>query len=111
MFWIRIILFCFWIPAFAGMTIPLQAQVNLEWARLYNGTANSSDAANCIAKDRQGNVYVTGYSSGAGTDFDIVTIKYNTSGDSLWVRRYNGPVNNTDEANAMAVDDSGNVYI
>jgi uncharacterized delta-60 repeat protein len=87
------------------------AQVNLEWARLFNGTANSGDQGEAIAKDRFGYVYVTGYGTGTGTDWDMITVKYNPAGDSLWVRRYNGPVNNTDEAGAIAVDDSANVYV
>jgi hypothetical protein len=41
----------------------------------------------------------------SGTNWDYATIKYNSNGDSLWVRRYNyGVSNNT--ANALAVDDT-----
>ena len=29
----------------------------------------------------------------------------------MWTNRYNGPVNNADEAYAVAVDGSGNVYV
>ena len=54
---------------------------------------------------------MTGESTGSGTGPDYVTIKYNTSGDSLWVARYNGPVVNNDKASSLAIDGSGNVYV
>src|SRR3990170_5849355 len=31
--------------------------------------------------------------------------------DTAWVRRYNSPFNGSDIATALAVDDSGNVYV
>ena len=41
----------------------------------------------------------------------LVTIPaFSQSVDTAWVRRYNGPLN-YDEASAMAVDGSGNVYV
>lgn len=89
----------------------LHAQVNQVWVSRYNGTGNNSDAANSIKVDASGNVYVTGYSRGNGSLEDYVTIKYNSSGDSLWVRRYNGLDNTEDIANSLIIDNSGNVYI
>jgi hypothetical protein len=79
--------------------------------RIYNGPGNSIDAAYALAVDDSGYVYVTGYSYGAETSSDYATIKYNPGGDTVWVRRYNGPGNASDAANAMAVDGSGNVYV
>ena len=88
------------------------------WVRRYNGEANGRDEPSSsdwsgqpLAVDRSGNVYVTGRSIGTGTFFDYATIKYSPDGDSLWVRRYNGPADSNDFANAIAVDDSGNVYV
>ncbi len=85
--------------------------VTEEWVARYNGPANGSDVANDIALDSLGNVYVTGRSDGSGTRNDYATIKYDSVGNELWVRRYNGPANSYDVANDIALDSSGNVYV
>src|SRR5574341_1199708 len=80
------------------------------WDRSYNGLGNDIDVATSIAVDNSGNVYVTGYTWNGGSD-DYTTIKYSALGDTLWVRNYNGPGNGVDQANALTVDNNGNVYI
>jgi hypothetical protein len=45
------------------------------------------------------------------TRFDYATIKYNSNGDTVWVRRYDGPAHSYDEASCLAVDGNGNVYV
>ena len=98
--------FIFWaIPSFA------QVLVDTAWVRRYNGLGNGNDWGVALGLDGKGNLYVSGESEGAGTSSDYVTIKYNPSGDTLWVRRYNGPANSVDKAYALAVDVSGNVYV
>lgn len=82
-----------------------------EWIARYDGRMGSADAARSIAVDDLGNVYVTGYSWEAGGFHDYLTIKYSPSGDTLWVARYDGTGNEIDQAYALAVDDSGNVYV
>ena len=80
------------------------------WVARYNGPGNLRDAAFSLAVDGQGNVYVAG-SSDNSTNSDYATIKYSTSGAQLWIARYNGPANNYDGAQALAVDRLGNVYV
>jgi uncharacterized delta-60 repeat protein len=82
-----------------------------QWVARYNGPGNNLDQATTLAVDASGNVYVTGTSYGSGTYGDYATIKYNNSGVQQWVARYNGPGNNLDQATALAVDASGNVYV
>lgn len=72
---------------------------------------NTDDRAYSIALDSSGNVYVTGYTTGIGIGRDYATIKYDSTGDSVWVARYNGPGNSHDEAKSIVLDDSGNVYV
>ena len=92
-------------------TIKYKPDGDTAWIRRYNGPGNSGDEARAIAVDSSGNVCVTGNSYGSGTYNDYATLKYYPNGDTAWVRRYNGPANDYDRANALVVDGSGNVYV
>jgi len=80
------------------------------WVRRYNSPLNVSEGARALAVDGQGNVYVTGGWGGGGAA-GYLTIKYNTDGRLLWVRRYNGLGYDSDSAQAIALDSQGNVYV
>jgi uncharacterized delta-60 repeat protein len=97
--------------SFDYATIKYNSMGVQEWVARYNGPENNDDWAHSLAVDAQGNVYVTGESRGSGTYEDYATIKYNASGDTLWLRRYNGPGNGADIARSLAVDGQGNVYV
>lgn len=92
-------------------TVKYNASGLQQWVAMYNGPGNGSDIANAIAVDGPGNVYVSGGSAGSGTFNDYATIKYNSSGVQQWVTRYGGPAVGNDNAYAIAVNDSGNVYV
>jgi hypothetical protein len=96
-----------------GVSAPAFAQsVDTTWVRRYNGPGNGYDHARTVAVDRSGNVYVTGWSDGgSGTFADYTTIKYHPNGDTAWMRRYNGTGDTCDFADAIAIDQSGNVYV
>jgi len=93
------------------LTIKYSPSGDSLWTARYNGPANGVDEAVAVWVDPEGNVIVTGRSVGSGTNYDYTTVKYNTSGAQLWAARYNGPGNGVDEPSALAVDDSGNVYV
>jgi hypothetical protein len=82
-----------------------------KWVAIYNGPGNHEDRPYSMTIDDLGYVYVTGTSLGSGTSYDYATLKYGSSGTQLWESRYNGPDNEHDRANAIAVDVSGNVYV
>lgn len=85
--------------------------IGQEWVSRYNGAGNTLDWSYAIAMDHAGFVIVTGYSTGAGTGKDYKTIKYDHNGAILWEASFNGPINGGDYSNALAIDNTGNVYV
>jgi hypothetical protein len=81
------------------------------WTNRYDGPGHTNDYAQALAVGRDGTVYVTGYSWGTDSFYDYLTIAYSSDGVPLWTNRYNGPANGYDQAFAMAVDGSGNIYV
>ena len=98
---------------FAERRVPLAPNSNVQeaWVDRYDGPGNYDDEATAVAVDGSGNVYVTGFSFDADTDYDYTTIKYNSAGQRQWIARYDGTGSYIDKATAIAVDGSGNVYV
>jgi len=67
-----------------------------------------------VAVDGNNNVIVTGSSASTNVypyNRDYATIKYSSAGTPLWTNRYDGPLNISDEAVAVAVDGNYNVVV
>ncbi len=82
------------------------------WTGLYNiGEGSLYNGGRAITVGEDGNVYVTGVSRSNIGYSDYATIKYDESGNQIWVARYNGPESSHDEPSAIATDRNGNVYV
>lgn len=73
------------------------------WAKSYIGGPRHNIPED-IKIDKNNNIYIVGASDSA-----LLCIKYNTDGDSLWVRKYQPP--SFSYANACIIDDSLNIII
>ncbi len=81
----------------------------LQWVVIYDGPSHSSDVVRSLAIDKKNNIYVTGSTIGPGTEYDWVTIKYNSDGIQQWITNYhNGP---NDIPYSIAISNLGAIYI
>jgi hypothetical protein len=83
----------------------------IQWTSFYYGQNSGGKFPHAIALDRYRNVYVTGYSYQNGSYFDYCTIKYDTAGAQQWIKFYDGPRHDIDQAEEIALDDAGNIYV
>lgn len=97
-------------PMVKCATVRYFPEGGLDWVATYESTF-SGDCPSDIAADGSGHVYVTGKTGTESTGIDILTIKYSAAGDEVWAATYDGPASYWDEGSAIAVDDSGNVYV
>ncbi|MHC2990183.1 hypothetical protein OB13_00750 [Pontibacter sp. HJ8] len=83
-----------------------------DWVQRYGGKGESYDVARAIAMDQEG-IYVTGYSYDWTTGIeDFLTVRHDaTTGEVSWTGIYKGKGQGTNQANAIAVDSSGGVYV
>lgn len=94
------------------ITTKLDQSGNIIWQQQYNDTSNGKDYGTAITTDGNGNIYVAGSAyTNTANDQDFVTIKYDASGNLVWAQQYNGTGSDFDEPSAIAVDNSGNLFV
>lgn len=94
------------------VTIKYDALGNEAWRDTYNGPASGYDDAQQMRMGASGDLYITGYSAGNGTNNDYLTLKYDTgNGTILWRARFDGPASNSDQAFAMEIDAAESIYV
>ncbi|MCB0729022.1 MAG: SBBP repeat-containing protein, partial [Ignavibacteriae bacterium] len=94
------------------LTVKYSSSGDELWTRRYNGpSGNNFDEPRSLTTDISGNVFVAGLSQGTGTMDDMVIIKYDSTGNQIWLNRYNSAVNRNDVANNISIDISGNITV
>lgn len=79
------------------------------WEISYDSGNGGHDRAYAIVADDVHGVVVTGESQNLTPDFDCLTVKYDTSGNQVWTRRYAD--NGDGRGQALAMDADGNVVM
>ena len=94
------------------LTIKYNADGNQAWVARYDGDAHGRDFAYGLVVDDDGNVYVTGESTGVEGTKDYATVKYDPNGNQLWAARFDA-TSLTDQSHSywQARDDANNLYM
>jgi uncharacterized delta-60 repeat protein len=97
-----------------GLLIPLLLSTGITdaqeilWVRTYD-RPNLMEQAHGVATDREGNVIVTGYAEVEEANYDYHTMKYDTDGELLWTKTYDG--GGLDWAYGVVADKDDNVIV
>ena len=83
---------------------------NLNWNTDLNWNPKISGEVSSIVPSGI-NVYLGGYTVNSGTYKDMLLVKLNAAGDTVFTRVYNGAGNNADDILDLALDAAGNIYI
>jgi hypothetical protein len=81
------------------------------WVERYDGQYLGFTIGRSVEVDSAGNIYVFGATRGYSPYYSYLLIKYDTDGDILWTRKYNGPGRMQDEPADMVLDALGNIYV
>jgi hypothetical protein len=80
------------------------------WQQTYDGDGKV-DVASAACLDPAGGIVVTGQSTGTASSFDIATVRYSSTGEQMWARRYNGAGGQADRGSCVAIDGRGCVLV
>lgn len=93
---------------FLFLSITCKSQI---WVNKESCQGDFSSAINASTKNALGEVILCGYTMNAGSNKDILLIKINNAGDTLWTTTYDGPGNGMDEALDIVTDINNNILI
>jgi hypothetical protein len=98
-------------PTDAYATSRFDSSGTLCWTKLYTLGYCNWDMPSDIEVDSAGFIYVTGESSDSQGNSDMVTIKYDSLGNELWIARLDTSIDFWYVGSKLSIDPMGNVYI
>jgi hypothetical protein len=81
------------------------------WSVTHAGSAGGDDYGADLIQDTAGNIIVTGTEYISATNYNAVTIKYNSNGILQWISHFNGPANSYDGGISIVRDGTNNIYV
>ncbi len=94
------------------MTVKFTTGGVRQWTKFHSGTiSGGSDVASSLVIDGTGNVYVAGGSENLITQKDATVIKYDPSGNVIWLQNYNGEGDFSESGRSIVIDANENAYI
>lgn len=95
-----------------GVVLKYEPDGDLIWSQTYNGTGNGLDGFTAVLTDASKNVYVGGGSyEGLSSLTDMLLIKYDSSGTSLYTKKWNNSTYNLQESAFRLLLSGSSVYI
>jgi hypothetical protein len=92
-------------------TYKLDTNGNYLWSNLYPSDGSTASIGLALVTVATGGVIVTGISTNGMTGAKIVTIRYDSDGNQVWLQQYGSPGPGNAGGNAIAVDNASNVYV
>lgn len=89
------------------------SQPGVQWVQRFNSSGSHNDYVREMKIDRSGNIYLAGYFLRTEIDYDIVLLKYNSSGVFLWSRIFDGTASeyNADAPIGIEIGLQNEVYV
>ncbi len=88
----------------------LDEDLNIVWEVDFDGY-QGVDKARGIKVDADGFVYVAGFVTNPTEGRNYITLKYDSAGNLIWSREYNGQANADDEAVQLVIDEHDRIFV
>ncbi|MCY7363539.1 MAG: SBBP repeat-containing protein [Ignavibacteria bacterium] len=80
------------------------------WEQRYNGAGNSTDQISSAVLDNSGNSFITGFTTATDFSNKIITAKYDSSGNLIWIKTFNQTGYTNGFGQSVAIDKNGNIF-